>query len=135
MAQVGELFASLGASPEDVARLASEGVDGQALVLLSYDELGSELGLKLGVRKKFALFLEQQKTASAAAPAPAPAPAAAAVAAAPAKPRPGPAARPGTNRPGPAGPAARVRGAATIRRMSAQVDAELENMLAGLDDI
>ncbi len=145
IAQVGELFQELGASQEDIDRLASEGIDGPALVLLSYEELGTELGLKLGVRKKFALWLEQQQkneqpkpagppaasVVPAAAPAAAPAataPAPAATAPAPSKPRPGP------SRPS-GGATSRIKGAATIRRMSAQVDAELENMLAGLDDI
>jgi hypothetical protein len=124
-------------------------VDGAALVLLSYEELGTELGLKLGVRKKFAAWLQQQQQQQQKQQTPIQhqeqqqkqqqkqqqqqqqqqeQQAQKAVAVAPSKPRPGPAARTG-------GGTNRVKGTATIRRMSAQVDAELEKMLEGLDSI
>ena len=150
--KVCELFESLGATEAERLRLRDEGVDGAALALLSNEELGSELGLKLGVRKKFANWLvhiqqQNEKPAATAAAAAAPpvrqeptivAPASRvsqtaaaprpAAAPAPSKPRPGPAVRP-------SGMTHKPRGVSTIRRMSAQVDAELESMLAGLDDI
>ena len=135
--RVVDLFARLGASEAETTRLRQESIDGQALVLLSNEELGSELGLKLGVRKKYANWLiNQEQPSSPSSPsapsAPsAPAPVAPTVAAtpSPSKPRPGPAVRPGASGP------SKIRGAATIRRQSAQVDAELASMLAGLDDI
>ncbi len=138
--RVCDLFESLGASEAERAKLRDEGVDGAALALLSNEELGSELGLKLGVRKKYANWLvhvqqENESLKEAAMLSPPkreeikPPASRVQPPSAPSKPRPGPSVRHG------GGIAHKPRGVSTIRRMSGQVDAVLQNMLAELDDI
>ena len=118
--QVCALFQSLGASETHLQTLRTEGIDGQALTLLSNEELNSELHLPFGVRKKFANYLLVESASPAAAEPP--------------KARPGPVKRPGAstnkNISLSAGDAAR---GGTIRRRSIAVDnKELDDMLSGL---